>query len=227
MFKRTLTRGDYFLIAANLLPIAGTLFWGWDPTEIFLVYCLETVIIGIINLIKMGIVTAVRKTDTWYTEGGATKQSGIFFMVFFILHYGLFVAVQMGIFLGVSGMGKGKNLTLFNFFYKWPELITRDSFIMLAAFGIAYGCKMIYDFILSGEYKTIPMMGLMFQPYGRIFIQQFAVILGSMFLTFGAGQIFIIIFALVKIYFEIYLNFENILNKAIKDTQTKSGNKDQ
>ena len=225
MFKRILTQSDYFLIAANLLPVVGALFLTWNAKEIFLVYCLETIIIGILNLAKMGVVTAVRKTDTWYNQGSSTKQSGLFFMFFFLMHYGLFVTVQMGIFFGASGIGDGTNITVFNFFYKWPQLITKDSIIMLAVFAISYGFKMIYDFIRSGEYKTIPMMVLMFQPYGRIFIQQFTVIIGSIFLSFGAGKIFIIVFAGIKIFFEIYINFDRILENATADMKKESGKK--
>jgi Family of unknown function (DUF6498) len=220
-----LTRSDYFLIAANLVPVVGALFFNWDAKAIFLVYCLETIIIGILNLVKMGIVTAVRKTDTWYNQGSSTKQSGLFFMFFFLIHYGLFVTVQMGLFFGASGIGDGSNITVFNFFYKWPQLITNDSIIMLAAFAISYGLKMIYDFIRSGEYKTIPMMVLMFQPYGRIFVQQFTVIVGSIFLSFGAGKIFVIVFAAVKIFFEVYVNFDHILEKAMADMKKESGEK--
>jgi len=223
MIKRTLTKSDYFLIAANLVPVVGALFFNWDAKEIFLVYCLETIIIGILNLVKMGIVTAVRKTDKWYNAGSYTMQSGLFFMFFFIMHYGLFVAVQMGIFFGVSGIGDGTNLTVFNFFYKWPELITNDSVIMLATFGIGYGFKMIYEFIRSGEYKTMPLVIIMFQPYGRIFIQQLTVILGSLFLSFGAGKIFIIVFAAVKIFFEVYVSFDQVLGKAMSDMKKQSG----
>jgi len=225
MIKRTLTRADYFLIAANLIPVVGALFFNWNAKEIFLVYCLETIIIGILNLVKMGIVTAVRKKDKWYNNNSYTMQSGLFFMFFFLIHYGLFVAVQMGIFFGVSGMGDGTNLTLFSFFYKWPELLTNDSVIMLAAFGIGYGFKMIYEFIRSGEYKTTPLMIIMFQPYGRIFIQQFTVILGSIFLSFGAGKIFIIVFAATRIFFEIYLNMDGILSKAMANMRKESGEK--
>jgi len=223
MIKRTLTRADYFLIAANLVPVVGALFFNWNAKEIFLVYCLETIIIGILNLIKMGIVTAVRKKDKWYNNNSYTMQSGLFFMFFFLIHYGLFVTVQMGIFFGASGMGDGTNLTLFSFFYKWPDLLTNDSVVMLIAFGIGYGFKMIYEFIRSGEYKTTPLMVIMFQPYGRIFIQQFTVIIGSLFLSFGAGTIFIIVFAAVRILFEVYFNFDQILSKAMIDMRKQSG----
>ena len=73
MFKRTLTQPDIFLIAANLLPVIGVWFFGWNPKEVFIVYCLETIIIGLFNLVKMGIATGYRKTDIWYN--GTNRRS--------------------------------------------------------------------------------------------------------------------------------------------------------
>jgi len=214
MFKRKLTPGDYFLIAANIVPLFGALFLGWDAKEVFVVYCLETLIIGLITLLKMIIVTINRPNHDWPNQGTITRKHGLFFMVFFILHYGLFVTVQMGIFFGVSGIGDKHNITLTNFFVKWPELITNDSLIMLIAFAVSYGLKVIFDFILTNEYKSISLMHLMFQPYGRIFIQQLVVILGSMGLLLGGGIGFLMIFAAVKLFFELRINFEAIIRKA-------------
>jgi hypothetical protein len=82
---------------------------------------------------------------------------------------------------------------------------------------------MIKDFVITGQYKIIPMMILMFQPYMRIFIQQVTVILGSIFLLFGAGKIFITVFALVKIFFELCINYDALLRKASADLKKESG----
>ena len=129
----------------------------------------------------------------------------------------------MGIFFSVSGIGEGSNITAFNFFYKWPQLLSFDSLVMFLVFVSFYGFKMIVNFIRSGEYRTIPMTLLLFQPYGRIFIQQVTVIIGSMFLTFGAGKIFILIFALIKISVELFIDLENILRKSLKGIEKESG----
>jgi Family of unknown function (DUF6498) len=64
---------------------------------------------------------------------------------------------------------------------------------------------------------------LMFQPYGRIFVQQFTVIVGSMFLTFGAGKIFILVFAAIKIFFELFINYEGLINKRMREAEKESG----
>jgi Family of unknown function (DUF6498) len=216
--NRKLTASDYSLIIANLVPVVGVWGWGWSPKEVFLVYCLETIIVGIFTLVKMGIVTAIRKRDTWYVNESTSQQPGILFMLFFIMHYGLFVMVQMGIFFGVSGMmDKESHVNAFNFFYKWPQLISADPLIMLGTFVLFYTYRLIVDFIQTRQYRTISMTRLMLQPYGRIFIQQLTVIIGSMFLVFGAGKIFILIFALVKIYCELYFTFE----RQMDETMTK------
>ena len=217
MIKKKLSRSDYFIIAANLLPVIGVFVWNWSPVEVFMAYALETVVVGFFTLIKMGIASAARGGDDWYAGEKSTKQAGIFFMLFFLVHYGMFVAIQTGLFVRVSGIGSKYDIGFFDFFIHWPRYLGPDAWYMLIGFIISYGFSLIWDFLRTGKYKTTPMMMLMFQPYARIFIQQVTVILGSMFLVFGAGKIFILIFAAVKIFFEIFIDYNSILNKAMKD----------
>ncbi len=216
--KKRLTQGDWSLIIANIIPVIGVWFLNWSAKEVFLVYCLETIIIGFFTLIKLFIAGISGKTtDTWETQSGSKlKQPFWFFMLFFMVHYGLFVAIQMGIFFSVSGIGDENGVTFWNFFSKWPTLLTNDAYIMLGVFIISYGFRLTTDFILTGDYKTSSLGYLMFQPYGRIFIQQVTVILGSMFLTFGAGKIFILVFAAIKIFFEVIVDFDLIIKKSAK-----------
>jgi hypothetical protein len=135
----------------------------------------------------------------------------------------MFVAIQTGMFIQVSGIGRQFHRGFFDFFLHWPQYLGNDAYYMLAGFIISYGFSMYWNFLRSGQYRTIPMMQLMFQPYGRIFIQQFTVILGSMFLSFGAGKIFILLFAAIKIFFEVFVNYDGILNKAMDDMKKESG----
>src|SRR6476660_3099347 len=98
MFKRKLTKEDIIMIAANLIPVYGVWFQGWSAADAFIVYALETIIVGIMTWLKLCVMTVIRKKDTWYNEGRSTMVSGLVFMLFFTIHYGLFLAVQTSIF---------------------------------------------------------------------------------------------------------------------------------
>ena len=223
MFKSKLKRSDIFLIVINLVPLFGVWFMGWDPKQMFLIYCLETVIIGFYNIIKMAMVTLYKKKDVWENNGSKMLVTGWFFILFFILHYGFFVFVQMSLFAGVSGLDVKAGPGMFSFVFHISRLLTSDSKFVLYGFMAMYGIQMIIDFIAPGVYRKISLGLLMFQPYLRIFIQQFVVIAGSIFLQFGAGKIFMLIFVAFKIFFELYINFDKILAKAQKDQEANSG----
>lgn len=222
-FKRKLNRGDYALIFANLLPVYGVWFQGWSPTEAFVVYALETLIAGILTIVKLGIMTFVRKQDNWYNEGSSTRVSGLFFIFFFTVHFGLFAAVQTSIFSHAARLVPA-NAGLLHFFFHWYEYVNRDVAIMLAAFVISYLIRGLLPFIMKEEYRSMSMTRVMFQPYGRIVVQQFTVILGSMFLSLNLGKVFILVFALAKILFEVYLDLEGFIDKSMADFESKSGN---
>ncbi len=220
MLKRKLTVSEYLLIIVNLIPLYGVWFKGWNASEIFLVYCLETVIIGIVNVFKMAFVTIfIRKKDVWENNGSSTMQSGWFFIIFFIVHYGLFVFIQTQIFFSVSDLVPDGSF-LMNY-SKIPDLLGYHGKLLLVIFIAYYTLDNIFDFFLSGKYKVISTGRLMFEPYMRIFVQQFVVILGSMFITFGAGRVFILIFVVAKIFFELFINFNRFLTLAEKRQQLK------
>ena len=224
MFKRALTKSDFLLILVNLIPLYGVWFEGWDPKQVFLVYCLETVIVGLVNVVKMACVTIfVKKKDVWENGGSTTMQSGWFFIFFFIIHYGFFVFVQTQMFFAVTGMiPNGSMLMRYS---QIPELLGPNGRLLLLIFIAYYSVQNIFSFFSSGTYKTISMGRLMFEPYLRIFVQQLVVILGSIFLTFGAGRVFILIFIIVKIFFEVYVNLGRYLAIAEKRQRMKEERK--
>jgi hypothetical protein len=226
MFKRKLTISDFLLIVVNLIPLYGVWFEGWDAKPIFLVYCMETVIIGIINVIKMACITLfVKSTDVWENGGSSSMQSGWLFIFFFIVHYGFFVFIQTQIFFAVSGVLPGGSI--FTNFSRIPALLGDNGKLMLLIFVLYYTVQSLFSFFGSGAYKTISLGRQMFEPYMRIFVQQFVVILGSIFLGFGAGKIFILVFIVVKIFFELFVNFERLLVIAEKRQRLKEQQKNK
>lgn len=215
MFKRKLSVSDLLLIVVNLIPLYCVWFEGWNASEVFLVYCLETVIIGVINVLKMACVTLfVKKTGVWENGGSFTMQRGWFFIFFFIVHYGFFVFIQTQIFFSVSGMIPDR--AMLGSYAQIPALLGDNGKLMLLIFIVYYTVQNFIDFFMTGNYKTTTMGRLMFEPYIRIFVQQFVVILGSTFLSFAAGKIFILIFVVAKIFFELFVNYNRLLMIAEK-----------
>src|SRR5262249_53583461 len=100
------------LIAANCLPLLGVVFLGWDTFSIILVYWSENVVIGAINVLKMLTCAPDPSLLVWgdvdpndklnrermeRSRGDAVKilrltnhGSKLFFVPFFIVHYGMF-----------------------------------------------------------------------------------------------------------------------------------------
>jgi hypothetical protein len=64
------------LIAANLVPLVGVLYWGWDLYALMLLYWMETAIIGIFAMSQMAI---------------AGPLAALFLVPFFTVHFGGFM----------------------------------------------------------------------------------------------------------------------------------------
>lgn len=225
MTTRKLTISQIILIGLNLLPILGVWFQGWDAARIFLFYCLETILVGIFHVFKM-ILTLILSRPADDSNGNAGQQRtvmmmGLFIVVFFIMHYGIFVFVQTSMFFAVSGVYKGGLSDLSP--ATLQQLLGREGMLMIILFIAYYTFQTIKDISLSGINKMSDLVKMMFQPYLRVFVQQFVLILGSMFLVFGLGNIFILVFILVKLYIEIRMNRGDRISKALEENEIKTG----
>jgi hypothetical protein len=214
LLKRKFREADWFLVAANLLPVYGVWFMKWNAREIFLVYCLETIIIGFFTLIKLGIVTTIRKKGLWENYGSRTMVPGIYFIVFFLLHYGLFVSIQTSLFLGIISMHEDYTPSILHLIFHPFQYLDRNGWLLFCAFVFSYGYENLYGFISKNEFRTKSFERIMFEPYLRIFIQQFAVTTGAFFVVFGVSKVFILAFAIVKIFFTVCLDYETAIQKA-------------
>jgi len=81
------------LLAANLVPLGGVLFWGWDAFVLLVLYWLETAVIGFWTLVR--IVTApAGSLGSVGDESGPTVTSALGLSLFFIAHAGIFMGVH-------------------------------------------------------------------------------------------------------------------------------------
>lgn len=200
-FKKKLTIADIYLILVNLVPLYGVWFLGWDANRIFLFYCLETILIGVFNVFKMLMVIIWGKKVEANPKEELTGIFRYFLVVFFIFHYGFFVFVQTQLFFVISNIVDNHS---FGISYKevWESLGV-EGHLLLGLFASYYLLDLLFNFINNAQYKTAELNKLMFLPYIRIFVQQFVVIAGGVFLMFNANSLFILFFIGIKIGIEI------------------------
>ncbi|MGI9235896.1 MAG: DUF6498-containing protein [Woeseiaceae bacterium] len=157
------------LVLANLVPLAGVVFFGWRVFDVLMLYWLENVLIGIINVMRMAV----------------TRDSGKWFLMpFFSVHYGAFcyghllavtglfseslgAANVWEYFLGVPMSGSG------------PATSLTPQWIAVASIAASHLISYFVNFIGTGEYLRTTANKLMFRAYGRIVVLHVAIIGGA------------------------------------------------
>jgi hypothetical protein len=81
------------LLGANMVPLAGVLFWGWDAFVLLMLYWLETAIIGFWMLVRVA-TAPVASLASIKSEDGSSVTSPPGLSLFFIVHAGLFMGVH-------------------------------------------------------------------------------------------------------------------------------------
>lgn len=190
------------LILANLVPLIGVLFLGWDGKGIIVIYILETIMIGLINALKMLTVYFINGTKKEPAPSAGDNISGFALIPFFLFHYNFFVFVQSVLFFAFSSMWEpmGKGIEPFNLVGQFSLYINQETAWALGSLLIANLTYFVNDFVLNDKYKTQTISGLMFAPYKRIFLQQFLVILGGFIFMLTGGISFVMgLFVILKI----------------------------
>ncbi|MCA0381509.1 MAG: DUF6498-containing protein [Bacteroidetes bacterium] len=218
VLRRQWTISDIGWLIINLMPLLFYIAGAISAIQAFLLYMAETFMIGMYNTIRLLVSSALRAGD-----GSSFKKgdliAGIFFAAFFVVHFGLFAYVQFMIFMGVSGTSVGMSM-FSNFTAAWQLLGTNGHLFFYINLGLIFLQGGI-QFLQEVEWKTKSMLQMMFEPYLRIFVQQFTVLAGAMFLNFGLSGGFLVIFMLVKIFFTSFLDF----NKLFAEMKRTSGDR--
>lgn len=186
-------RSSYLILLMNIFPVIAVLMFNWQVQSIVYFYVAETMVIGLINVLK--ILTAQAKDKD--TSGSETNIgiSGRFGLVlFFLFHYFFFVFIQMQFIIMAVTSDRGSIGTFFLYFIEHKE----------AAFGLlivftSHLISFFTDYIGHGTYKNMSPMLQMFIPYARIFVQQFVGIAGGMVvLAFGSPVALLVLLQIFK-----------------------------
>ena len=180
------------LILANLVPLFGVIWFGWDAATILFLYWVETVIIGLLNLPKMFLAQGIDPNRS--TPRNASLVGKLFLMAFFTFHYGFFCFGHW-MFLGdIIG------ITL------EPDLLKPGSFFFWAIVSIfgSHLISMIINFFGKGEYRRRSMGEQMFLPYTRIVVMHMVIIFGgAMMINMGNPLPGLVMLVLLKTLIDV------------------------
>lgn len=174
------------LILANLVPVAGALYLGWDLTSILVIYWAESAVVGFYNFCKIIVI------------GG---ESSLFHGIFFIVHFGAFMAIHFmflhHIFLSDMDSSSSVNVedVLILLSALWPAL---------AALFISHGISFIQNFIAHKEYANRTVGMQMREPYQRIVFMQLVLIMGAVLtMQFGDSSTVLLLAIVAKIVVDV------------------------
>lgn len=154
----------WVLVAANLVPLAGVLFWGWDAFALIALFWMENVVIGVFFILRM---LSLDPSDL------ALWGAKLFMVPFFCVHYGMFTAGH-GFFV-FSMLGGGK------YSVSSVEGAADDLglWLPLAVLASSHLFSFLYNYLYRGEFRRAQLTSLMTQPYARIIVLHVAIIFGG------------------------------------------------
>jgi hypothetical protein len=181
------------LIAANLVPVAGAVFLGWELSDVMVLYWAESAIIGFYNLCKIVLI------GRWFALLAGPfflGHFGGFMAVHFLFVYTLFVKGP-----GTFGSGPGGdpggdlNEVWALFGDLWPALL---------ALFVSHGYSFVTNFLGRQEYRRRTVNQQMGEPYGRIMFMHLVLIFGG-FLVMLLGSPVPVLIAVIglKIWFDL------------------------
>ncbi|MHC4155537.1 MAG: DUF6498-containing protein [Planctomycetota bacterium] len=188
------------LLVANVVPVAGVLFLGWDAFYIVL-----------FTILKMACVNVPHP---------AAHLGKLFAIPFFMVHYGGFTAVHgllvLGIFKkGSEGLGGGADWPCFLVFVQMLFNVIREAYsimpphmrLAMAALFASHGISFVYNYLIKGEYAVSNVNALMAEPYGRVVVMHIAIFAGGFFaMSLGSPVALLLALVVLKTVVDVKLH---------------------
>lgn len=184
-----------------------------DPFAIVVSYFLESVIIGILNFLKMLLTSKERNKKM--------NAAVIFKSFFFLVHYSFFIFVQSIFVFAMFGMSNSNIKAPFDVIENFAYAFTIDGFPL--SMGILIAILILETFISYVRpklYLEYSAEDLFFKPYIRVIIQQFMVLI-ALFLVLitGLSMIAAVVLILLRLLVDllgVYItsNDKNLLKAA-------------
>lgn len=212
-------------LVGNLVPLAGVIYWGWDPFQLLMLYWMETVILAGWTMARIGVMPQA-ELGTITVNGRMRPGTNRMMVGFFSLHAGMFIAVHflfLWLLFSDGWTSRVRGPTSFVTYLvidsgAWIPLVFAlaaglISFLTERARSLAY--------IVPPDGKAEDRVGSVVGAlYTRIFVMQFAIIAGGMFAKEYGTNAPLLIVIVLKTLFDLRLG-----NGGIPMTVTSSNGK--
>lgn len=153
-------------IAFNAITLLGVLWWGWPPGNVYALFWLENLVLGIFGLVKVATARGAGKpVRLEINDRPAGNASPALLAVFFAFHYGIFCLVH-GVFTGIVAVSAGLDPSFLFLGFPLILLVVRYTVETLTSW---FGRGGLRDVVSPAQ--------AMFQPYPRVIVLHLAVML--------------------------------------------------
>jgi len=172
------------LAAANLVPLGGVAFFGWDVASIVFLYWVENLVIGAFNVMRIAAARPERLLQPKIAGTGMRpSELGIaktFLAGFFVAHYGAFCAGHGAVLLVLFSMSGPSGRTPES--EAWIAGLLADPWLLgsIAALSFSHLLSFLRNYLRRGEYRRANIALLMMRPYGRIFVTHLFILGGGL-----------------------------------------------
>jgi hypothetical protein len=199
---------SFALVVANLLPLFGVLFLGWDAFSIVALYWVENIVIGGIHVLKMLV---------------CRRQRSLLLIPFFALHYGFFCFIHGALILAIFDSQKFIGSPA-DEVREFARLFTEQHlWWAIAALAVSHLYSFAVNYIGQREYLQSSSKELMTAPYGRVMVLHVAILFGG-WIAMGMGSNFGILFLLIvgKTLFDLSLHLREHEKMESRTFETES-----
>jgi hypothetical protein len=160
------------LIASNLVVLWGVLFWGWPVFPLLLLFWLENVIVGLLNVLRM-LLADPADLALWGAK--------LFMVPFFCFHYGMFTAIHGVFVVGFFGGKEYDHMVTGLWTFDAAARAVRDFslWLPLAALAGSHLFSFCWNYVLQGGYQRAALAELMVKPYSRVIVLHLTIIFGG------------------------------------------------
>jgi hypothetical protein len=171
--SKALASTTLVLVLANLVPIAGVVYWDWSVYTLLLLFWTENLILGIFAVARFWVLWRYRN-----------DSQGVLGIPLFCLHFGGFMIAHLVLLNSFFAPEEGPIMPV--------EMLALPFMLLLVSHGISF----FTHYIGKGEYRRARPGQLMAQPYLRVLAFHTVTVIGG-FLVAWLGEPLVALLMLV------------------------------